>query len=456
MPFSFHRLLAAAFIVATPVVAQSASAQPSPEQLQRANALFSQPDWQGALDAYSALASQFPRHPLSRFRVGVSLLELRKYPEAEASLREGERLGIPSTVAAFRLGQLFAEAGRSVDAIAELARAAHAGMFTTTAALESDGHLAKLRSHPKWQNVVDAFDAVLQPCHHDARFREFDFWLGDWDVRPTGQPANAAAGPPARNTVTLEDNGCVVVEHWTAPGGSRGQSFNLFDRSVGKWRQTWVDNGAGQHDYRGELKDGNMAYVGDTPAPNGQLGRVPTRLTFFRLGNDSVRQFSEISNDTGRTWQSNYDLMYVRRAADAAVLTDADRAAIRALDSAFVRGWLKNDTAAVLKLFASDAVLVPPAHPPVVGLAAIKAFWWPADGSRTRITSFTRAIDDIGGGGGDFALVRGTSILSWESEKGGKTTRQTTRSTERLLLAPNGSGQWRVIRQMWDPVPDGR
>lgn len=422
----------------------------------RANALFTQPDWQGALDAYSALATQFPRHPLSRFRVGVSLLELRKYSEAEASLREGERLGFPTTTAAYRLGQLFTEAGRSDDAIAELARAAAAGMFTTTAALEGDRHLAKLRSHRRWPDVVDAFDAVLQPCHHDARFREFDFWLGDWDVRPTGQPVNAAAGPPARNTVTLEDNGCIVVEHWTAPGGSRGQSFNLFDRSVGKWRQTWVDNAAGQHDYRGELKDGNMAYVGDTPAPNGGLGRVPTRLTFFRLGNDSVRQFSEISNDSGRTWQSNYDLMYVRRAPDPAALTDADRAAIRALDSTFVRGWLRNDTAAVLSVFASDAVLVPPGHPPVVGRAAIKAFWWPADGSRTRITSFTRAMDDIGGGGGDLALARGTAVVSWESEKAGQTTRQTTRSAEMLLLARNGGGQWRVIRQMWRPVPDHR
>ncbi|MEO5816381.1 MAG: SgcJ/EcaC family oxidoreductase [Gemmatimonadaceae bacterium] len=455
MPFSFRRLLAVVTLIVVALAApQNASAQPSNEQLQRANALFAQPDWQGAFDAYSALASQFPRHPLSRFRVGVTLLELRRYAEAETNLRDGERLGFPTATAAFRLGQLFAETGRADSAIAELARAAAAGMFTTTAALEGDRHLSRLRSHPKWPDVVDAFDAVLQPCHHDARFRELDFWLGDWDVRPTGQPASAAAGPPARNTVTLEDNGCVVVEHWTAPGGSRGQSFNLFDRSVGKWRQTWVDNAAGQHDYRGELKDGNMAYVGDTPAPNGQLGRVPTRLTFFRLGNDSVRQFSEISNDSGRTWQSSYDLMYVRRVADRAALTDADRAAIRALNSAFVRGWLKDDTAAVLSLFASDAVLVPPGHSPVVGRAAIKAYWWPADGSHTRITSFTRTIDDIGGGGGDFALVRGTANLSWQSDKGGQTTRQTTRSTELLLLSRDGGGQWRVIRQMWDPVRD--
>jgi hypothetical protein len=53
--------------------------------------------------------------------------------------------------------------------------------------------------------------------------------------------------------------------------------------------------------------------VGDTPAPNGKLGRVPTRLTFFHIGKDSVRQFSEISPDSGKTWTPNYDLIYVRR-----------------------------------------------------------------------------------------------------------------------------------------------
>jgi hypothetical protein len=145
---------------------------------------------------------------------------------------------------------------------------------------------------------------------HDARFREFDFWVGDWDVRAVGA---APVGPAARNTVTIDDNGCVITEHWIAPGGSEGQSFNIFDRSVGQWRQTWVDNVGGQHDYRGGIVCGNMVYEGDTPVPGGQLGRVPTRLTFFKIARDSVRQFSQTSADGGKTWTTAYDLMYVRR-----------------------------------------------------------------------------------------------------------------------------------------------
>ncbi|HYV97758.1 MAG TPA: tetratricopeptide repeat protein [Gemmatimonadaceae bacterium] len=260
------------------VVASVAGAQNAPpaDRLQKAAALFARSDWQAAHNEYAAIVKDYPAYAPTRFR----------------------------------LGMILAEEGRADDAIAELLRAAKAGAFVPPSALDTNPHVRSLKSNAKWQSVIDAFDAVVRPCMHNARFREFDFWIGDWDVRPTGQPP---AGPPARNTVTLDDNSCVITEHWTAPSGSEGQSFNIFDRSYGVWRQTWVDNVGGQHDYRGSLKDGNMVFVGDTPMPNGQPGRVPTRLTFFHISKDSVRQFSEISPDSGRTWQVSYDLTYVRR-----------------------------------------------------------------------------------------------------------------------------------------------
>jgi hypothetical protein len=294
--------------------------------LQRANASFTQGDWKAALEAYRALSTEFPTHALSRFRTGVSQLELGQLADAEKNLHEGERLGMPAAQAAYRLAQLRAEQQRPEEAMTELARSIGAGLFIAPSALTSDRHLATLKTHPRWPGVMDALDATLRPCLHDPRFREFDFWVGDWDVRPTNQPP---AGPPARNQVTIEDNGCVVMEHWNSPSGSEGQSFNIFDRAIGKWRQTWVDNQGGQHDYRGGLRNGDMAFVGETPAVNGALGHVPTRLTFFHLGPDSVRQFSETSPDSGRTWQVSYDLMYLRRPGSSGAKEALDRLGIR-------------------------------------------------------------------------------------------------------------------------------
>jgi len=283
---------------------------PPTDQLNRAATLFGQRDWTGALAAYSEIAKAYPTHALSRFRIGVTLLELGRLQEGETNLRQGEKLGIPAGQSAYRLAQALAEQRRADDAIRELHRAAAAGLFVPPSALVADAHLTSLRANTGWAAVVDAFDAIVRPCAHDPRYREFDFWLGDWDVRPTGQPPT---GSPSRNTITSDEDGCVLTEHWESPSGSKGRSFNIFDRSYGVWRQTWVDNVGGQHDYKGSLKDGNMVFVGDTPAPNGQHGRIPTRLTFFRIGKDTVRQFSEISNDSGRSWQVSYDLTYVRR-----------------------------------------------------------------------------------------------------------------------------------------------
>ena len=443
---------------AVPSTAPSAAqpAAPTGAELQPGGAAFSQGDWKGALDAYTALAGKYPTHALSRFRIGVSLVELGRLTEGEASLREGERLGMPSPNAGFRLAEALAEQRKPDAAITELMRAAVPGAPIDQAAVEADPHFASLKSHARWPSVLDAFDTIARPCMHDPRAREFDFWIGDWDVRTTGLPP---VGPAARNTVTLENHGCTVVEHWVAPGGGAGQSFNLFDRSIGKWRQTWVDNSGGQHDYRGGLVGKDMTYLGDTPAPRGALGRVPTRLTFFHISADSVRQFSQTSADSGKTWTTAYDLRYVRRKGADAVhptmvpISDADRAAILALDSTFVNAWLKDDTTKVLSVFAPDAVLMPPGVQPMTGLAAMRAYWWPNDGSHTTITSFTRTITEIGGTTG-VAFVRGTGTVGWTSAEKGETPQaQTSRSTDFIVYSQDVIGRWRVVRQMWSALP---
>jgi ketosteroid isomerase-like protein/tetratricopeptide (TPR) repeat protein len=432
----------------------NAGGQPPAADLQRAAAAFAHQDWAEARAAYEAIATRYPNHALSRFRVGVAQLELGNLQIAESNLRDGERLGVPAGQSAYRLAQLFAVRNDVDSAFAELRRAASNGLTVPPQSLEADPHLKSLQRHAEWKATLDAFAAVVFPCRHDPRFRQFDFWVGDWDVRPTGQ---SAVGPPARNTVTLDDNDCVVTEHWSAPSGSEGQSFNLFDQSYGVWRQTWVDNVGGQHDYRGRLVEGNMVFEGDTPAPNGQRGRIPTRLTFFRLAPDSVRQYSEISTDSGRSWQTSYDLTYVRRrnapvalaARDTTSLSGADRAQIRAVDSMFVRAWLHDDTTAVLGLFAQDAVLVPPNAAPVVGRDAIRAWWWPRDGSRTRILSFARQIDEINGSH-ELAFMRGTASLSWSYQKSGRTTKQASRSNDLVILARDPDGTWKIVRQIWN------
>jgi hypothetical protein len=210
---------------------------------------------------------------------------------------------------ALRLAAIHARAGRNDAAFAELTRATDVGLTAIPPALDADEGFKRLHGDPRYKEVLAAIDRNARPCEHDPKYREFDFWLGEWDVRPANAPPNS---PPASNVITKIHAGCVVLESWTAPGQT-GQSFNIYDRSRGKWHQTWVDSTGGLHEYWGQLQDGNMVFTGDLPPLRGQITRRQTRLTFFKLSPDKVRQFSERTADGGKTWQVNYDLIYTRR-----------------------------------------------------------------------------------------------------------------------------------------------
>jgi uncharacterized protein (TIGR02246 family) len=117
-----------------------------------------------------------------------------------------------------------------------------------------------------------------------------------------------------------------------------------------------------------------------------------------------------------------------------------------------VQAWLRDDTAGVLALFHSDAVLVPPGGLPVMGRRSIRAYWWPDDGSHTRITRFTRELAEVDGTPA-LAWFRGVATLGWNYTKDGKEATQTSRSNDLVLVAPDSVGRWRITRQMWAPAP---
>jgi len=138
-----------------------------------------------------------------------------------------------------------------------------------------------------------------------AEARQFDFWVGSWNVTVADKQAGT-------NDVTLEENGCVVHEHWTSSrGGTTGQSFNFFDRTVSKWHQFWVDNSGNYLHLTGSYADGKLVLTGVAPGPDGKP--ADQRLTFFKNADGSVRQFWETSADHGATWQVAFDGLYRRR-----------------------------------------------------------------------------------------------------------------------------------------------
>lgn len=139
-------------------------------------------------------------------------------------------------------------------------------------------------------------------CKDPAR-RVFDFWLGRWDVTVGGQPAGT-------NEITLEEDGCLLHEHWTGSRGGTGQSFNWYDKATGQWHQAWVSNTGNGLQLAGTYAGNRLTLEGTAPGPGGKP--QAQRLSFFRNDDGTVRQLWETSDDDGKSWQVAFDGLYRR------------------------------------------------------------------------------------------------------------------------------------------------
>lgn len=137
--------------------------------------------------------------------------------------------------------------------------------------------------------------------------RQFDFWVGEWTV--TDSAGTTVMG---RNSVTLEDGGCTVHEHWVAGGSvpNTGQSLNAYDLGTGQWGQDWVGSGGDVLHLRGGFRDGRMVLEGEAKDPAGKLLRQ--RVSWIPQADGRVRQLWETSGDGGRTWAVSFDGWYRR------------------------------------------------------------------------------------------------------------------------------------------------
>ena len=149
--------------------------------------------------------------------------------------------------------------------------------------------------------------AATPPARQNCKgpeYRQFDYWVGEWDV-------SIPQGHAGTNSVTLEEDGCVVHEHWKSVMGETGQSFNFYDRNDRKWHQVWISNSGGVLDLSGGLVDGAISYTGETRGPKGR--RVLHDLRFIPDSAGNVRQLWKTSLDDGTTWTVGWDGLYRRK-----------------------------------------------------------------------------------------------------------------------------------------------
>lgn len=126
----------------------------------------------------------------------------------------------------------------------------------------------------------------------------------------------------------------------------------------------------------------------------------------------------------------------------------ADSKAIAATIEAYRAGWLAGDADRVLKTFTEDAVLLPHhGDPPVVGITAIRAYWFGSAG--TTIDGLTITVEETMGEG-SLAFVRGHDSVKWSSVEHGATRHWSNSGTYLNVMTKMADGSWRIRAHMWD------
>lgn len=142
----------------------------------------------------------------------------------------------------------------------------------------------------------------LAPCKEPA-YRQFDFWIGDWDVFEIGHPTIVAA----HARVELILNGCVLHEIYEDLDGHNGESFSLYDATRKTWHQSWVNDSGYLLTIEGHLREKSMILEGVDHLPNDKLRQVRGE---WRPDEKGAREVAWRSIDGGASWVTWFDLAF--------------------------------------------------------------------------------------------------------------------------------------------------
>lgn len=144
-------------------------------------------------------------------------------------------------------------------------------------------------------------DGLISACDAPG-YRQFDFWVGKWEVR--GILPNGTFGPIQPSIIERELDGCVIEENWTGTA----RSINTYDPGTGAYNQHYIDVFGSHLILTGGAKpDGSMEMTGTTffscaQCPNGIFPLVSV-WSWTAITPDSVRQLQRVFNGlNGQPW----------------------------------------------------------------------------------------------------------------------------------------------------------
>ncbi|MES2761613.1 MAG: nuclear transport factor 2 family protein [Bacteroidota bacterium] len=218
-------------------------------------------------------------------------------------------------------------------------------------------------------NSFIAFQSFAQksPCESDSVYRQFDFWIGNWEVYDL---KNNKAGDSKISSIL---NSCIILEEWTSANKQNGityagKSFNTYNAATKQWQQTWVDNIGGSNEYLTGKFDENKIEFTTAPFKLSGDTMAVRRLTFYNQSSEKVRQHGEISKNNGK-WRTEYDLDYRRKRSNM----DSDKD-LMAQYNLLNTHFKNNEMDRIAELY-SDSARIIGSKLEVKGKDAIVAYW---------------------------------------------------------------------------------
>ena len=137
-----------------------------------------------------------------------------------------------------------------------------------------------------------------------AETRQFDFWIGEWDLTWDG------GGGTNVIRAILDDH--VIEEQFRSNDGSlEGMSVSVWSPQLGQWQQTWVDSQGSYIALSGGWDGQQMVLLAQRPAA---AGPVQLRMVFYNIARDQLDWRWERSTDRGQGWSLQWQIHYQRKA----------------------------------------------------------------------------------------------------------------------------------------------
>jgi len=271
---------------------------------ERADVAYRAKDWKSALPLYRQIVHEQAEGYTNWLRLGACLHGVGENAEALTVYERARTNGAPASVVQYEVALAFAALGDTDRAFAALAEAVKEGHGRPDL-MRADADLAGMRSDARFAALVAQAEKNQAPCDYRSESRQFDFWVGDWKVVSTTELT-----PVGHSHIERTIGDCVIWENWTSLGASAyaGKSYNIYNADLQRWEQFWVDNRGELIHFFGSLVGGVMEF--HTEPMSGKA--LIRRLRFYNLGADRVRQLSEGSEDSGKTWTVEYDFTYNR------------------------------------------------------------------------------------------------------------------------------------------------